>query len=93
MLPIVVAMAAMAETAFAVPVCIASICARICCVARPVCDAQVLHLTGYDGETLPGIARARGLDRRIQRQQIRLARDFVDQVNHITDAGSVSRRR
>ena len=48
------------------------------------------HLGCDDGETPARLAGARGFDRRVQRQQVGLRRDGVDQVDDVADA---ARRR
>ena len=48
---------------------------------------QRLDLGGDDGEAAPRLAGARGLDGGVQGQQISLARDRVDQFDHVADAG------
>ena len=40
---------------------------------------QALHLGGHDGEALAGLAGARRLDRGVERQQVGLAGDLVDE--------------
>ena len=45
-----------------------------------------LDLAGDHGEALAGVARARRLDRRVQRQQVGLAGDALDKLHHLADA-------
>ena len=58
---------------------IAAICAAISSVALAVWLASLFTSRGHDREALAGIAGARRLDRRVQRQQVGLAGDVVDQ--------------
>ena len=46
---------------------------------------QLAHLGRHDREPAPGLAGARGLDRRVQRQQVRLLGDLVDQLEDLPD--------
>ena len=45
------------------------------------------HLGGDDGKALAGFAGARRLDRGIEREQVGLAGDRLDQPDHLADAG------
>ena len=47
---------------------------------------QRLDLVGDDREPAAGVAGARGFDGRVQRQQIGLLGDRLDQVEHAVDA-------
>ena len=47
---------------------------------------QRFDLGGDDGEAAPGLAGARRLDRRVQRQQIGLRREAADQLDDAADA-------
>src|SRR3546814_2400180 len=44
---------------------------------------QVAHLLGDDGETAAGLSRAGGFDAGIQRQQVGLEGDLVDQAHDV----------
>src|SRR5581483_7751080 len=46
---------------------------------------EALHLRGNDGEAFAGFAGARGFDRRVQRQQVGLAGNVVDQAHDLAD--------
>ncbi len=46
---------------------------------------QRLHLGGDHGEALAGLAGARRLDGGVERQQVGLAGDVVDQLDHVAD--------
>ena len=46
---------------------------------------QLLHFVGDHGEALPGVARARGLDGRVEGQQRGLRRDLIDQADDLGD--------
>ena len=48
---------------------------------------EILDFDGYHGEAAARIARPRGLDRRVQGQQIRLRGDVRDQADGLTDLG------
>ena len=48
-----------------------------------------LDLLRHDREAAPGIAGSRGLDGRIEGQQIDLYRDFLDERDHVSDAGGM----
>jgi hypothetical protein len=52
-------------------------------VNRPL--RELAHLGRDDGEALPGLAGSRRLDGGVQRQQVRLRRDFVDQLKDLAD--------
>ena len=47
---------------------------------------QLAHLVGDDGEALPLLARTRGFDRRVQREQIGLPREARDALDESADA-------
>ena len=49
---------------------------------------QFAHLVRHHGKPAPGLARARRLDRRIQRQQIGLVGDGGDQPDRFADLGA-----
>src|ERR1035437_24650 len=49
---------------------------------------QRLHFRRHDRETAAGLAGTRRLDRGVQRQQVGLSRDGIDQFNDIADAAS-----
>src|SRR5581483_6245142 len=51
-----------------------------------------LDFGGDDGKASAGGTRARGLNGGIERQQVGLARDRVDQLNHVADPRSGSRQ-
>ena len=57
----------------------AAIWAAISSVALAVWLGELLHLGGDHGEALAGLAGPRRLDRRVQRQQVGLPGDVVDQ--------------
>ena len=63
-----------------------AICAPISSVARPVCAGQRLDLAGDHGKAAPGLAGARRLDGRIERQKIGLLGDIGDELDHVADA-------
>jgi hypothetical protein len=46
----------------------------------------LLHLFGDDGEAASRLARARGFNRGVEREQVRLKRDLVDHLDHLADA-------
>ncbi len=46
---------------------------------------QVLDLPGDHGKALAGFAGARGFDGGVERQQVGLAGDLVDQLHHLAD--------
>ena len=46
---------------------------------------QLLDFTGDHGKTAPSVACARSFDRRVERQQVHLTRDFANQVDHRFD--------
>ena len=46
-----------------------------------------LHFGGHDGKTAAGFTGARGLDGGIERQEIGLAGDGVDEFDDVADAG------
>ena len=46
---------------------------------------QLANLVGDDGEALAALAGAGGLDRGVQRQQVRLARDVLDRLDDPAD--------
>jgi hypothetical protein len=46
---------------------------------------QGFNLGGHHRETATGLAGSGGLDGRVQRQQVGLRRDVVDQANHFAD--------
>ena len=46
---------------------------------------QLAHLRGDDREALAGVAGAGGLDRSVQREQVRLLCDLVDQLEDLAD--------
>src|SRR5690606_459341 len=46
---------------------------------------ELLHLVRDDGEAAAAFARPRRLDRRVQRENIRLLRDLLDELDDITD--------
>ena len=48
---------------------------------------QLLDLVGDDGEALAGLAGPRRLDRRVQRQQVRLLGDARDHLDDVADLG------
>ena len=48
---------------------------------------QLLDLVGHDGEALAGLAGPGRLDRRVQRQQVRLLGDAGDHLHHVADLG------
>jgi hypothetical protein len=50
---------------------------------------QTLDLGRHHGEAATGLARARRLDRGIEREQVGLAGDFADQLDDVADARSV----
>ena len=47
---------------------------------------QILDFRGHDTKALPGFTGACGFDRGIQRQQVCLAGDCLDEADHVTDA-------
>ena len=47
---------------------------------------QILHLRRNDGEALAGLTGARRLDGGVEREQVGLLRDLLDQPDHVTDA-------
>ncbi len=51
--------------------------------------SQFAHLVGHHGETAPGLARARRLNGRIERQQIGLIRHFINDVHDLTDVAGL----
>ena len=65
----------------------APICSAISAVARAVCAGERFDLGGDHREAAAGFAGARGLDRGVERQQIGLAGDRLDQPDHLADAG------
>src|SRR5574338_1081423 len=48
---------------------------------------QSLDLARHDGEALAGLAGARGLDGRVEREQVGLLGDVGDQIDHFADFG------
>ena len=46
---------------------------------------QPADLVGHDGEALAGVARAGGLDRRVECQQVGLVRDALDHLHDLPD--------
>ena len=48
---------------------------------------QRLHLGRHHGKAAAGLAGARRLDGGVERQQVGLAGDGVDQFDHVADAG------
>ncbi len=56
-------------------------------VAFEVCPASDLTSAATTAKPLSGGARARRLDRRIQREQVGLSGDRLDQSDHLADAG------
>jgi hypothetical protein len=54
---------------------------------------EILHLGGDDGKALAGFARARRLDRGVERGQVGLACDAADQFDDIADALGRVRQR
>ncbi len=46
---------------------------------------QRLHLGGDHREAAAGLARSRGLDRRVEREQVGLRRDGLDQLDDVAD--------
>ena len=46
---------------------------------------EILHLVGDDGESAPGLSRPCRFDGGVQRQQVGLAGDGVDQADHLAD--------
>jgi hypothetical protein len=76
-----------AETAVTAPSVlpwIAVTCAPICSVARGL-GGELLHLARHHREALARLARARRLDRGVQRQQVGLAGDVGDEAHHLAD--------
>ena len=49
----------------------------------PGAQRQRPHLRRHDGEAAAGVARPRGLDAGVERQQIGLERDFVDEPDDL----------
>jgi len=47
---------------------------------------QLAHLVGHNGKAAPGIARARGLNGGVKRQQVGLVGDVADDVHDLADA-------
>ena len=47
---------------------------------------ELAHLVGDDGESLAVLSGARGFDRRVEREQVGLARDGADGVGDLADA-------
>ena len=54
---------------------------------------KLLHFRGDDREAAAGLAGARRLDRRIEREQIGLLGDRRDQLHHVADAAGRLRQR
>ena len=54
---------------------------------------QLLHLGGHHGEALAGLAGARRLDGGVERQQVGLARDGVDEGDDLADLLRAVRQR
>ncbi len=48
---------------------------------------QLLDFRGHDGEALAGVAGAGGLDRGVQRQQVGLLGDVLDDLDDLADFG------
>jgi hypothetical protein len=46
---------------------------------------ELAHLTGDDGKSPAGVAGPRRLDRRVEREQVGLLGDSVDQLEYLTD--------
>jgi hypothetical protein len=46
---------------------------------------EILHLTRYHGEALARITRARRFDRGVEREQVGLCGDIVDQAYDLAD--------
>ena len=66
---------------------IAPICSAISSVACAVCAGERFDLGGDDREAAAGFAGARGLDRGVEREQVGLPGDRLDQADHLADAG------
>ena len=81
----VVVMSRIAPTASLVAAWIWAICAADLVGGPAGLVGQALDLVGDHGEALAGIAGARRLDGGVQRQQVGLAGDVVDQVDHVAD--------
>ncbi len=79
-------MAFIASTACVVADCTAEICAPISSVALAVWVARFLTSDATTAKPLPASPARAGLNGRIQRQQIRLARDRADHVDDFADA-------
>ena len=63
------------------------ICWPISPVAFEVCSRQRLYLGSHDGEAAAGIAGAGRLDGGVERQQVGLLGDGVDEFDHRADTG------
>ena len=84
--PITPAIVSIAATAPFVSVSKAAICSGDLVGGLGGPARQQLDLAGDDAEAAPGLAGAGGLDRRVEREQIRLRRDIADQPDHPGDA-------
>ncbi len=57
----------------------------ISCAATWLRSAELAHFGRHDGEALAVLAGARGFDRRVERQKVRLIRDVVDDADLLRD--------
>jgi hypothetical protein len=83
--PMTAPMPWIAPTASWVAVWICAICAAISPVALAVWVARFFHLRRDHGEAVAGLAGARRLDRGVERQQVGLPGDVLDQRHHVAD--------
>ena len=60
---------------------------RICWLKWLVRSDERAHLVGDDGEAAPGLAGPRRLDRGVEREQVRLARDALDLLEDLDHRG------
>jgi hypothetical protein len=86
MRPMVSPISLMAPTDSCVAAWMPEICVRDLAGGLRGLLGQRLHFGGHDREAATGFAGTRRFDGRVERQQIGLARDVVDQLDDIADA-------
>ncbi len=85
-------MAPIDATASLVDACMAATCAEISSVALAVWLASAFTSDATTAKPRPDLAGACGLDGRVQRQQIGLGGDAVDQLHHFADLLGAARQ-